>query len=139
MKRAAGKSKLEKHVAFTGTLLPVVLIGAALISLAASIWTRHHTLTALATWFTLQSLLFFETRFQSTHPDTDLTGSSVELPRLYGSAIALWLLLTATFGLGYRPPRSSSIDTANGTRSRCSCGALWLCIFSFAIPQSEAL
>lgn len=107
MRRTNGESKVETHFAFAGTIIPLVLLGGAFVSLGAAIWTRHHTLTAIATWLTLQSLLFFEVRFRLSnepHSNREQTPTPLPLPRIFGSALALWLLLTASVGLGYHAP-----------------------------------
>ena len=127
MRRAAGKSDAERHIAFTGTLVPLALFGGALISLGAAIWTRHHTLTALATWFTLQALLIFETRFHLRALSADHTSSTINVPHFFGSGVALWLLLTASLGLGYRSPVQAHSEVQNIVAL-----SILACLFAFA-------
>ncbi|MEM9387984.1 MAG: SPFH domain-containing protein [Pseudomonadota bacterium] len=107
MEHAPEDDALRRHVEFSGTLLPALLLASALVCLAVAMWSRHHTATAAAAWLGLQALLFLELRYRLAASVTDhhAAGSGAFVPPAFlSSALVLWLLLTSCVGLGYNAP-----------------------------------
>ncbi|MEM1155495.1 MAG: SPFH domain-containing protein [Pseudomonadota bacterium] len=107
MPREGTHETVTGHIRFSGTLVPAFLSIGAVVLAAVALYTRQHAGLVLASWMALVVLVFFEVRLRLTTRAAKIAPARSEpmsLPRLFGSSIVIWLLVTASLGLGYRAP-----------------------------------
>ena len=115
-KRATGG-----HLAFLGTVVPIAYLGVATILWVISLWSQHHAVAAVATWYLLQSLLFYEVRVRIAR-EQDLPKRKAGDAKTLASGLAFWLLCAAALAFGYQSP----VHAPDTLRTLAACAALVL-------------
>ncbi|MEM7504813.1 MAG: protease modulator HflK [Pseudomonadota bacterium] len=107
MRKVVESNELEKHIGFSGTIVPSAFAATAVAAGGVALWSGHHSVAALATWLTLKAMLFLElrSRLAGRHGAGQTTRERTLEPRKFlGSTLVVWLLVTASIGLGYQEP-----------------------------------
>lgn len=106
---ASSEYIVQSNMVFAGSLVPVVLLIAAMGSAIIAIATPHHIAAAVCSWLILQAYLFFELRYHSSsHPEGKPDGFNP--PQFIASFIVIWLIGTASFALGYYSPSAPDLS-----------------------------
>ena len=100
----------DQRAAFTGTLVPLALLALAITAAIVAVGSGQHAVAAVASWLVLLALVFAETRSRPEGPkprSSQQKDAGSKSSRWIGPALVLWLLATASVGLGYAAPKET--------------------------------
>lgn len=142
MARDGEKEVVGDRQRFTTTVIPSTLGVCALVLATVSIWSTQHVGLVVAIWCLLLVLVFGELRLKWI-ADTLVATKQQDgtPPRLFSSALAVWLLLAACLGIGYQEPVSTLTPMQNLLAIAVMLGVLGFSVILlnyFASPSSDA-